>query len=104
MHIAALENNVGMVKLLLKLRADPSAYALGMCAGKTALGAALAAGSSAVATHLQSLESKMSRVPQSYSHRYQRLNRFVPIEVCPRLNLWGATAASDCHRCVRACR
>lgn len=76
-----MENNVDIIKLLLQLKANPGLYGMGICAGKTALGAAVRSESHDVAKFLQSLQIQSSKVPKSYSHRYLRLNRFVPVEV-----------------------
>ncbi len=81
LHIAALDNNLPITMLLLELRANPSLYAMGVAAGNTALGAAVACGSRDVSSYLQELQLRQAVVPASYSQRYLRLNRFVPIEV-----------------------
>ena len=91
LHIAALENDVDTVKRLLRLKADAGQFALGVCAGKTALGTAVASGSKEVAAYLQSLQIKMAKVPQTYAQRYLRMNRFVPVEVSERGGWHGQT-------------
>ena len=98
LHIAALENNVVLSKRLIKLNADPAQYGLGKYSGRTALGLAIACKSNAVVQFLQDVEARRASAPKSYTERYLKMQRIVPIEVryCGQLLSWSRCLKKVC--------